>query len=106
MGNPLDIRKLRKAARVSLEELSAAVGITRQSLASYERGFTVPSPELLAKILEALGKTSADVGQPMTDWQAKYIQLLEEYNHCLKEMASIKAQESGKKNRPDSKDAA
>jgi transcriptional regulator with XRE-family HTH domain len=56
---------LRKRANLGQEELAARVGVSRQSIGSYETGKFHPSVDVLFQLLEALEATVADLGQAM-----------------------------------------
>ena len=49
------IRAEREASGLSQSDLAARVGVTRQTLASYEQGRTVPGLGTLRRLCDALG---------------------------------------------------
>lgn len=55
------IRARRKAAGLSLEELAAAVGCTRQAAALWEAGQTLPTADRLPQLAAALGCSIDDL---------------------------------------------
>lgn len=55
------IQELRKARRLSQEELAAAVGVTRQTITSLETGKYTASLVLSAKIARYFGLTIEEV---------------------------------------------
>ena len=57
------IRARRKAMKLSLEELAAAVGCTLQAVSAWERGLTLPTADRLPEIAAALGCTIDELYQ-------------------------------------------
>ena len=50
------LRAARKMAGMSMEDLAAKLGglVTKQAISKYEQGQMMPSPEVLAKLVEVL----------------------------------------------------
>lgn len=57
------IKELRRQAKLSQEELAAAVGVSRQAVISWEQGVW-PSAELVPRIAAALGCQVGDLFAP------------------------------------------
>ena len=55
-----NIKELRQRAKLSQEQLAAAVGVSRQSVSSWEAGVW-PSAELVSRIAAALGCKIGDL---------------------------------------------
>ncbi|NLD87643.1 MAG: helix-turn-helix transcriptional regulator [Clostridiales bacterium] len=51
----MDLAKIRETKKMTQQELSEAVGLTRQTISAYENGVAKPSPEKAKKIAEILG---------------------------------------------------
>lgn len=49
-----NLRRLRKARRISQERFAASVGATQRSISHYERGESQPTLECLCRIADAL----------------------------------------------------
>lgn len=61
-----NIRRLRRAAGLSQEQLAEQAGITQQHLSGLERGGQNPTVLTLAQLAQALGASVVDlVGDPM-----------------------------------------
>ncbi len=60
MTQPERIRLLRIVARLSQDELARRAGISGPWLCRIERGYVRPSPEVLDRIVRALGLPSDD----------------------------------------------
>jgi Zn-dependent peptidase ImmA (M78 family)/transcriptional regulator with XRE-family HTH domain len=54
---PERLREARDAKEMTMEELGAAVGVTRQAISFYESGDREPDPETLIRIVAILGQT-------------------------------------------------
>jgi len=54
------LRAARKMAGLSMEELAAKLGgrVTKQAISKYERGQMMPSPEVMERLVEVLGKAT------------------------------------------------
>ena len=50
-----NLRRLRKNAGLSMEEMAQELGITRQTLAAWETGQSWPSAAMLPRIAQMLG---------------------------------------------------
>ena len=48
------LKKTREKRKMSLEDLASKVGITKQAIFKYEKGFMSPQPVVLAEIAKAL----------------------------------------------------
>lgn len=59
-----EIRRLRKQAGLTLEDVGAAAGIAPTNLSSYENDRRRPDPETLLRIVAALGCRLVIVGAP------------------------------------------
>lgn len=57
------VKELRRKAKLSQEELAAAVGVSRQAVISWEQGVW-PSAELVPRIAAALGCQVGDLFAP------------------------------------------
>jgi transcriptional regulator with XRE-family HTH domain len=57
----LTLRRLREEAGLSRTQLGAAIGLTDQSVAGYERGLRPPPFAVLVRIASALGTTVAEL---------------------------------------------
>ncbi|MGO3135277.1 MAG: helix-turn-helix domain-containing protein [Agrococcus casei] len=55
-----DLRARRQAAGLTQAELAARAGTARPNIAAYESGAKVPSPEVLARLLEAMRPRPSD----------------------------------------------
>ena len=55
------IRPLRKRAGLTIEELAAAVGCTRQAAGAWENGIALPTADRLPEIARALGCSIDDL---------------------------------------------
>ena len=49
------LRRLRRAAKLTQQQLADAAGVTTMSVKSYEGGRTIPGADVLAKMSEVLG---------------------------------------------------
>lgn len=57
----ITLRKLRRSANITQEELGASVGVTRQTIISWESGDTWPAAPMLPKLAKALGCSIDDL---------------------------------------------
>lgn len=55
------VRALRRARRLTLDELSSRVGVSLRSLQSWERGERVPHPYTMTQLAKVLGVTVASL---------------------------------------------
>lgn len=58
------IRRLRKAGKLTLEELARATGLSQPFISQIERDIKTPSIETLSRICAALGVTLAEFFSP------------------------------------------
>lgn len=56
-----NLTALRKARGLSQEELAARLGVVRQTVSKWERGYSVPDAELLIKLAEVLEVSVAEL---------------------------------------------
>ena len=65
-----NIRRLRKEAHMTQEELASAVGVARSTVTQWERNWSQPRMGKVAKIAEALGTGISDViyGSALADY--------------------------------------
>lgn len=65
-----NIRRLRKEAHMTQEELASAVGVARSTVTQWERNWSQPRMGKVAKIAEALGTSISDViyGSALADY--------------------------------------
>ena len=56
-----NLRKIRKARKMTQKELGKLVGVTESSISQYEKGKKTPSFEIALKLAEALDCESADL---------------------------------------------
>ena len=52
------LKKIRTERGLSLDALAVEVGITKQAIHKYEKGFMSPQPPVLAEIARVLGVTT------------------------------------------------
>lgn len=57
----ITLRKLRRSANITQEELGASVGVTRQTIISWESGDTWPAAPMLPKLARVLGCSIDDL---------------------------------------------
>lgn len=55
LGLPLRLKELRKVYGVNQDDLATFVGVSRTNVANYERGFNLPSIDILMKIADYFG---------------------------------------------------
>ena len=60
------LQRARKARGLSMRDLAAQAGVSAMAISKYERGLTMPSPEVLARIIEILDIDHAFLKEPET----------------------------------------
>jgi Zn-dependent peptidase ImmA (M78 family)/DNA-binding XRE family transcriptional regulator len=82
------LRAARKMAGLSLENLAAKIGgvVTKQAISKYEKGQMMPSPEVLERLVEVLGKATWGAS-PLKKADVEFAQpmLLNEVSLCRME---------------------
>jgi len=59
--DPTKLKAIRKARRLTQENLAELAGISQASIARYERGEQVPSTDNFERLADALGVTALDL---------------------------------------------
>lgn len=62
-----NLQKIRKEKKISVADLSAKAGVTRERIYQIERGTSQPSFALLVKLADVLGVTTNDILQENSD---------------------------------------
>ena len=66
------LKEMRDKAILTQEELAQAVGVSKMTIYSWERGETSPRPAHIRKLAEVLGRTPTEVREASLQAQSLY----------------------------------
>ncbi len=89
------LERLRKEKKINQSELARSIGLTQQTISSYEKGKNRPSMEIIVRLAQELGVTSdyllngnvANYESQLTDEQKEFLNVIEKIPKDKKNLA-------------------
>lgn len=85
----MNIRKIRKAQKITMKQLGQMVGVTESAIGMYETGKRKPDYEMLLKISEALNCTVNDLLTDVDSNKDRLNRALSDENDAYSELQSM-----------------
>lgn len=89
------LEQLRKEKKINQSELAGRIGLTQQTISSYEKGKNKPSMDILVRLAQELGVTSdyllhgnvANNKSELTDEQKEFLNVFEKISKDKRDLA-------------------